>query len=260
MARLASRLPRWIQAAFLLIAVLAVVSGCGTSAPQTTSTSDPTPANNATYVPEPTPTPSEQAKRIVRRYFAALTKGAFFTAWGMLNPSIRSQDEGFDTWRRGYRTELWTKVTDVEAVRANDHAVVLSLDLESADLDDCGDAVHQTFAGTWTLERESGPWKATEIDVEKTGGATPVTNGCPESSGAYASEYEPEYEYEEPPEEESSECDPNYTGACLDPNAYDYDCEGGSGDGPDYAGTVAVVGEDHFGLDRDGDGVGCEPY
>ena len=26
-------------------------------------------------------------------------------------------------------------------------------------------------------------------------------------------------------------CDPNYTG-CLDPNASDYDCEGGSGDGP----------------------------
>src|SRR5689334_1862492 len=30
-------------------------------------------------------------------------------------------------------------------------------------------------------------------------------------------------------EEEASECDPNYSGACLDPSAYDYDCEGGSG-------------------------------
>jgi hypothetical protein len=29
-----------------------------------------------------------------------------------------------------------------------------------------------------------------------------------------------------------SECDPNYEGACLDPNASDYDCAGGSGDGP----------------------------
>ncbi len=61
------------------------------------------------------------------------------------------------------------------------------------------------------------------------------------------------------PQEEASECDPNYSGACLDPYASDYDCEGGSGDGPEYTGTVTVVGEDHYGLDSDGDGIGCEP-
>jgi hypothetical protein len=53
-------------------------------------------------------------------------------------------------------------------------------------------------------------------------------------------------------------CDPNYSGACLDPNASDYDCENGSGDGPRYTGRVEVVGDDHFDLDRDGDGVACE--
>jgi hypothetical protein len=56
----------------------------------------------------------------------------------------------------------------------------------------------------------------------------------------------------------ASKCDPNYTGACLDPNSADYDCKGGSGDGPDYTGPVRVVGDDHFGLDRDGDGYACE--
>jgi hypothetical protein len=56
---------------------------------------------------------------------------------------------------------------------------------------------------------------------------------------------------------QDSDCDPNYEGACLDPNAADYDCEGGSGDGPEYTGPVTVVGEDHFGLDRDGDGEAC---
>jgi hypothetical protein len=60
-------------------------------------------------------------------------------------------------------------------------------------------------------------------------------------------------------EEASAECDPNYSGACLSPTASDYDCAGGSGDGPEYTGTVTVVGEDHYGLDSDGDGVGCEP-
>jgi Na+-transporting methylmalonyl-CoA/oxaloacetate decarboxylase gamma subunit len=59
-------------------------------------------------------------------------------------------------------------------------------------------------------------------------------------------------------EAETSECDPNYSGACLDPYASDYDCEGGSGNGPEYTGPVAVVGSDHYGLDADGDGYGCE--
>jgi hypothetical protein len=54
-------------------------------------------------------------------------------------------------------------------------------------------------------------------------------------------------------------CDPNYQGACLDPNASDYDCAGGSGDGPKYVqGPVTVVDDDHYRLDADGDGVGCE--
>ena len=53
-------------------------------------------------------------------------------------------------------------------------------------------------------------------------------------------------------------CDANYERQCLDPDSPDYDCEGGSGDGPDYTGPVTVVGDDHFGLDRDGDGQACE--
>jgi hypothetical protein len=61
-----------------------------------------------------------------------------------------------------------------------------------------------------------------------------------------------------PPPPPSSNCHSSYTGACLVPNASDYDCAGGSGDGPKYTGTVTVVGPDVYGLDGDGDGVGCE--
>lgn len=53
-------------------------------------------------------------------------------------------------------------------------------------------------------------------------------------------------------------CHPSYVGACLDPNASDYDCAGGSGNGPYYTGPVRVVGPDDFDLDRDGDGYACE--
>jgi hypothetical protein len=56
-----------------------------------------------------------------------------------------------------------------------------------------------------------------------------------------------------------SSCDSSYSGDCLDPGASDYDCAGGSGDGPEYAqGPIQVVGDDHFDLDRDGDGTACE--
>lgn len=54
-------------------------------------------------------------------------------------------------------------------------------------------------------------------------------------------------------------CDRNYTGRCLKPNVSDYDCAGGSGNGPYYVrGPVRVVGNDHYRLDADGDGIACE--
>lgn len=60
------------------------------------------------------------------------------------------------------------------------------------------------------------------------------------------------------PQPASSSCDPNYAGACV-PIASDVDCAGGSGNGPAYVtGPVQVVGTDIYGLDRDGDGWGCE--
>jgi hypothetical protein len=54
-------------------------------------------------------------------------------------------------------------------------------------------------------------------------------------------------------------CDPAYKGACLKPNVSDYDCAGGSGNGPYYVqGPIRVVGRDHYKLDADHDGIGCE--
>jgi hypothetical protein len=56
----------------------------------------------------------------------------------------------------------------------------------------------------------------------------------------------------------ASECDPNYSGACV-PIASDVDCAGGSGNGPAYVrGPVRVVGTDIYDLDRDSNGIGCE--
>lgn len=53
-----------------------------------------------------------------------------------------------------------------------------------------------------------------------------------------------------------SNCTSGYS-PCLAP-APDYDCAGGSGDGPQYTGFVRVTGSDPYDLDADGDGVACE--
>lgn len=59
------------------------------------------------------------------------------------------------------------------------------------------------------------------------------------------------------PAQSSSDCTPGYS-PCLRP-ASDYDCAGGSGNGPEYVyGTVKVTGSDPYDLDRDGDGYGCD--
>ena len=56
---------------------------------------------------------------------------------------------------------------------------------------------------------------------------------------------------------QASKCHPSYSG-CLKQGAGDYDCAGGTGNGPNYTGAVQVYGLDSFDLDRDNDGWGCE--
>lgn len=56
----------------------------------------------------------------------------------------------------------------------------------------------------------------------------------------------------------SGACHPSYADACLDPSVSDYDCIGGSGNGPGYTAKVRVVGPDVYRLDSNGDGYGCE--
>jgi len=59
-------------------------------------------------------------------------------------------------------------------------------------------------------------------------------------------------------QQQSSSCDPNYSGPCV-PVDSDVDCAGGSGNGPSYvSGPVTVIGDDIYDLDRDGNGTGCE--
>lgn len=57
----------------------------------------------------------------------------------------------------------------------------------------------------------------------------------------------------------SGNCNSSYPDVCLQDGIGDYDCAGGSGNGPNYIeGPLRVLPPDPFDLDRDKDGIGCE--
>lgn len=92
-------------------------------------------------------------------------------------------------------------------------------------------------------DSDRGAWGACEAELDPTRAFTTLPKAIPPPPT---------------PTTPGSNCHPSYEGACLDPSSPDYDCAGGSGDGPDYTGPVRVVGPDDYGLDADGDGYGCE--
>jgi hypothetical protein len=106
-----------------------------------------------------------------------------------------------------------------------------------------------------TTERETTTTEAPTTTTEpptttEATTTTPTTAPPPPTTAAPAPPPPP------PPPPPPNDCHPSYD-PCV-PIASDVDCQGGSGDGPVYTGTVRVIGPDEYGLDDDGDGVGCE--
>ena len=190
----------------------------------------------------------ESALAFMYRYYARVSNRQFVVAWRMLGRRTRRQLGPFRTWRAGHRRSLGVAVLSARARLARGRAVV-SVHIRSRDRDACnGRVVRQFFRGSWVLAPRRGSWAAAKVRMRKTaGGRVRLSKSeCPAPKPPPTGGPQPR-----------PNCDPNYSG-CLDPNALDYDCAGGSGDGPKYAGRVEVLGDDHYGLDSDGDGIGCE--
>jgi len=233
------------------IALLAAgaLAACGGSDVETrTETVAPSPGAAAPR----SPTQQQEAKELVRTYYRDVNAEAFRQAWGLLSTPVQEQLGSFTSWRDGYRFTETTMLTSMDTVSRRSGHYEFAINLHAIANDACGDEIQQFYSGSWTVEPVRGELLAADISATQTGGGEPITDPaeCPPSK--------PQPAPPPPGEPERTECDPNYEGACLDPTASDYDCEGGSGDGPLYTGEVIVVGEDHFGLDRDGNGLGCE--
>ena len=183
------------------------------------------------------------AVAFTRRYYRRISNHQFATAWGMLARPLRRKLGPFSSWRAGYRRSLGVTVLSARA-RLSGRRAVVSVRLRARDRDACsGRVVSQRFRGHWTLAPRQDSWVMVRVRMRKTSGGRVRLS---------KSECPPPAPKPSPP----TDCQ-GYS-PCLPPGS-DVDCAGGSGDGPRYVnGPVYVNGSDPYGLDSDGDGVGCE--
>ena len=228
-----------------LALALGLLAGCGGGESTTTVT---TPAGGTTTEQALDPASAQSA---VTQYYADIDNYAYGQAWGYLGTQQRQENHGFQTWKAGYDSQAQTNLRSAVPTVVDSDTVAVAVRVNAVDVDACGNNVPQTFEGTWTVDLVGGRPLLDQADISKVGGGEPVTDtsGCGGTTTNTTTSTQPRSQ---------PVCDPNYSGACLDPNSPDYDCAGGTGNGPDYTGPVEVVGTDHFGLDRDGDGFACE--
>lgn len=242
--------PKGVKIAAAIVALLVVIGllGGGDDDPPN-KVAAPVESSEPESKPEPGPSKQEvlaarkkQAAKVVAAYYASLDDGDFSRAWRRLSAGVRSEFDGFDSWRDGYSTTLSSDASGIRVVSLDGNTATVKVRLRSTDLDACGDRVRQRFSGKWQLRRAGKRWVATDISMRKVGGKKPVDD--------------PADCYEEPDELESEsssgDCDPNYEGACIPVGVGDIDC-------PEAPGSnFRVVGSDPHRFDADGDGVACE--
>jgi hypothetical protein len=181
----------------------------------------------------------------IRRYYRRLSNDQYRSAWRMLGARRRAQVRSYRRWKAGYRGSLGVSVVAASVRLAGRRRAVVTVRLRARDRDVCsGGTVRQRFAGKVILAPRHGSWVIVKFQMRKTGGRTPrlSRSECPLDRGGGGGGR------------------PNCQGynPCLTPGP-DVDCAGGSGNGPRYVnGPVQVNGSDPYGLDSDGDGVGCE--
>lgn len=189
------------------------------------------------------------ARRFVRGYYRRVSSRQYKAAWRMLGaPARRAVGNRFRSWRAGFAGSRGVRVTASRA-RLKGRRAIVKVRLRAGARDVCsGRTVRQRFRGNVVLAQRGDSFVVLRFRIAKTSGGTPrrSKSECPEP------------EPKPSPQGPGSGTDCQGYSPCLPPGP-DVDCAGGSGDGPRYvSGPVSVNGNDPYGLDSDGDGVGCE--
>jgi hypothetical protein len=236
----------------LLLVVIAAVTEDPDKPRDRAATSGPTPTPTVTPTPDPATAARTKATELV-------ADGHYLKAVALLEAAGLDQAAARVGRRGGQVLQLRAR----RALAAGRFATAKTIAIAARDLHRSPAATALIATATTKLAQARAAARlaknrATCTRVEKV--AVRTATGVPPGCDAFAAQVAEERAAEEAEAAEAAppDCDPNYAGACLDPNSSDYDCEGGSGDGPDYTGTVRVVGDDPYDLDRDGDKVACD--
>jgi hypothetical protein len=259
---------RWFLIAagiFLLLLIVGALSGDPEQATEDRAADRGKDAATPTPTPSPIPDPAEEARvdagKLVdaREYLAAVD---VLEDAGLRDTAIRVRRQGTRTLlaaarralRRGQYQLAKSSALDARQLRRTSAVLTVLTDANAGIARVRAEARDRRRQAR--LELDLATCTTAEKDTVRAGGGTPA--GCAQ----FAADLEDRRAAQEAEENAASQCDPNYAGACLDPSSPDYDCEGGSGDGPDYTGEVTVVGEDPYELNNDPeeDSLGCEPY
>lgn len=262
-SRLLPRIP-WL----LLVAglVLLALTACGESSSSSgpadraatlgdASEAATTPSEAAT--PDPAETARAEAQRLAKAGDYAAASGAL-TAAGLDDEAARMQRRGARALLRSARGALAKqRYTRAKRLASQSRTLHKTAGARTV-LTRANAAIAKAEAAARErrrlarIARDQRPCSSAEKRTVRDAGGVPA--GCT----TYAAEYAAKQAAKAEEESGDGDCDPNYAGACLKPDSPDYDCAGGSGDGPDYTGPVQVVGDDPYDLDRDGDGSACE--
>ena len=122
-----------------------------------------------------------------------------------------------------------------------------------------GESISQEVSPTPTIEPSSTPEQLATPEPSLTPTSDPTEIPTPKPSPTPVKKPSPTPAIQSSQSTTNSGCDPSYPDVCIPPGAADYDCAGGSGNGPNYInGPIRVLPPDPHDLDRDGDGIGCE--
>ncbi len=223
---------RWLLACVLVVVLGA--AGCSPTRPKpsaqpTTSTAQETTTaaaatTQALNTEPPTtqapPTTSPDPETVVRSYFAAINAHDYRKAWQLGGKNL---GRSYADFVKGF------------AETAHDTLTVLNVDGSNVTVKLVASergGRRSVFQGTYSVEHG----QIAEAHIRRVSGPPPT----------------------QPPGRAG--CDPSYPDVCLQDGVGDYDCAGGSGNGPHYVeGPIRVLAPDPFGLDRDHNGIGCQP-
>jgi hypothetical protein len=246
-----------ITAGFVvLLLVIGLVSG-GPDKPADRAAMGP-PVADPTDTPVPTPTSTPDPAVAARTKAARLTgrgryadAAAVLEAAGLRRAADRVAQRGSQSLVRRAQTVLaaghWAQARRI----ATDARDLHRSESANAIIATAGARIAEARAAA-RLARDQRSCTAPEKDTVRAGGGTPP--GC----ATFAADLAARRAAKATAQAAAAQCNQNYAGACLKPDSPDYDCAGGSGNGPDYTGTVQVVGVDEYDLDADGDGIGCD--